>query len=203
MRQITQRISTAFRNGRSLRIDNTYTDGVAIWLFGNKIAEYRSDYNNEPLNGLWITSAGWRTNTTKERLNGLPGVNITQRNHQWYLNGVAWDGNWIHVASAQPQDYAVALDSNDESYDDEFDVTSVWTKEKYSKPIYAVAETTNVAELDNIEGTLTDNGIATKRMESDTQGKYLVHHFVVVKPKDYDNAISIINQLKKLQNEFV
>ena len=196
MRQITRRIAEAFRQGRSLRIDNTITDGRTIRLFGNLIAEYRTDYDNRTLNGLWITLAGWRTRTTMERLNGLPGVSINQRSHQLYLNGIAWDGNWIHVATAQPQDYAVVLDSNDDSYDEDFDVTSVWTKERYSKPINAVAESTTSTDIDELESTLNNEGIDTKRMESDTQGKYLVHYFLVVKPKDYDRATSLLNQTK-------
>jgi hypothetical protein len=195
MRKVTREICTSFLLRQTRRISNSYTDGQALYLFGNKIAEYR-------YNGLWITSAGWRSNTTRERLNGIRGVSIVQRNYNWYLNGHLWDGQWTRVqefsgSNTTEEDHVV-----DTSYV-EFDMTSVWTKGKYSKPIYAVAETTNVAELDNIEGTLTDNGIATKRTESDTQGKYLVHHFVVVKPEDYDKAISIINQLKKFQNEFV
>jgi hypothetical protein len=38
------------------------------------------------------------TTTTKERLNGLNGVNIHQKDFQWYLNGEAWNGVAILVA---------------------------------------------------------------------------------------------------------
>jgi hypothetical protein len=38
------------------------------------------------------------TNTTKERLNGLTGVNIYQTNFQVFLNDKAWDGDWIRIA---------------------------------------------------------------------------------------------------------
>jgi hypothetical protein len=60
-------------------------------LHGNKIAALESDGK------MWISNAGWKSNTTKERLNGLPGVNIYQRNWEWYLNGIQWDGNPIYV----------------------------------------------------------------------------------------------------------
>ncbi len=60
-------------------------------LHGNKIAALESDGK------MWISNAGWKSNTTKERLNGLPGVNIYQRNWEWYLNGNQWDGNPIYV----------------------------------------------------------------------------------------------------------
>ena len=46
---------------------------------------------------LYITSAGWQTVTTKERLNGFPSVNIVQKDFQWFLNGEAWNGGLIRV----------------------------------------------------------------------------------------------------------
>jgi hypothetical protein len=48
---------------------------------------------------MYITDCGWRTRTTKERLNGLEGVNIVQRDFQWYLNGVVWDGSPVFISS--------------------------------------------------------------------------------------------------------
>ena len=46
---------------------------------------------------LWISSAGWKTVTTKERLNGFPSVHIYQHKFEWYLNGQIWDGRKIKV----------------------------------------------------------------------------------------------------------
>ena len=60
-------------------------------LFGNKIAAIEADGR------LWISNAGWDTKTTKERLNGLPGVSIQQKKGEWYLNGNQWDGNPTYV----------------------------------------------------------------------------------------------------------
>ncbi len=87
MKKITSEIVRAFRNGEVKKIGNSYTDGNALFLFDNKIAEFRKGY-------LWITNAGWRSATTKERLNALPGVNIQQSNFVWYLDGKEWDGGW-------------------------------------------------------------------------------------------------------------
>lgn len=68
------------------------TNGIptiaSMYLFGNKIATYHS-----PTNTLEITNCGWFTNTTKERLNGLPGVKIYQAFGNWYLNGEIWNGS--------------------------------------------------------------------------------------------------------------
>ena len=71
MRQITAKICYAFEQGRTLKINNSETDGTSLWLFGNKIAEWRQGE-------IWKTDAGWQSKTTKERLNGLGGVNIVQ-----------------------------------------------------------------------------------------------------------------------------
>jgi len=91
MRQITREVCGAFMSGRAMRKSNTVTDGTSLWLFGNKIAEWRNG-------ALCITNCGWTSNTTKERLNGLHGVHITQRNFEWYLNGTLWDGSWVQVS---------------------------------------------------------------------------------------------------------
>jgi hypothetical protein len=90
MRKITKSIINAFLQGDKLSIDNTTTDGKALFLFGNKIAEKRAD-------GMYITNAGWNTNTTKERLNALPSVHIHQAKGKWFLNGNIWDGKWTKI----------------------------------------------------------------------------------------------------------
>lgn len=82
--------TSAFERGESVKVGNTYTDGKALYLHGNKIAEMR---NGE----LWISNAGWSSNTTKERLNGLDGVSIYQKNYEWFLNDKPWDGSWVNV----------------------------------------------------------------------------------------------------------
>ena len=91
MRQITQKIVTAFEQRRALKIDNSETDGTSLWLFNNKIAEHREG-------GIWITNAGWSSKTTKERLNGLRGVHITQKKGEWYLNGHRCGGEWVYLS---------------------------------------------------------------------------------------------------------
>lgn len=90
MRKITQQITAHFLTCNPANIGNSHTDGKALYLHGNKIAEYRDGQ-------LHITAAGWKTNTTKERLNALPGVSINQKAGQWYLNGEPWDGTWTAI----------------------------------------------------------------------------------------------------------
>ena len=67
------------------KMGNTHTDGQALYLHGNEIARHVDG-------GFTITNAGWFSSTTKERLNGLPDVNISQKAGTWFLNGKEWDG---------------------------------------------------------------------------------------------------------------
>jgi len=97
MKKITRDSVDAFMNARPFRKDNTEVtvlDNVTILkLFGNEIA-YRY---NDPERTLSVTNAGWFSNTTKERLNGIPNVRIHQKNFNWYLNDKEWDGKLIDV----------------------------------------------------------------------------------------------------------
>lgn len=97
MRKITRESIQAFMDARPFSKDNTTIEvlpNVTIMsLFGNRIA-YRY---NDPERTLSITNAGWLSNTTKERLNGIPGVHINQKKGEWYLNGEVWDGKLIDI----------------------------------------------------------------------------------------------------------
>lgn len=96
MRKITQEAVNAFENGYTLYKQNMIVNEHGMFLHGNKIAEYTSLYKdgNKSIN---ITLAGWNTNTTRERLNGLQGVHVTTKQGQAYLNGEKWSGEWITI----------------------------------------------------------------------------------------------------------
>jgi len=97
MRQITQDSVNAFMNAKTFKKANMKVEvlpNVTILKLHNNTIAYR--YNN-PERTLSITNCGWFSNTTKERLNALPNVNIVQRNFVWYLNGKEWDGNKIDI----------------------------------------------------------------------------------------------------------
>jgi hypothetical protein len=51
----------------------------------------------DELGVLSVSNAGWASNTTKERLNGIPGVSVNQKNWNWYLNGNEWSGEWTRI----------------------------------------------------------------------------------------------------------
>lgn len=103
-RKITKESVEAFLAGRKFNKGNMSVDLaehdklVVLKLHGNPIA--RRDLATGKLE---ITNAGWPTVTTRERLNGLPGVRVWQAKHVQYLatfdspSGIEWDGNWIAV----------------------------------------------------------------------------------------------------------
>ena len=97
MRKITKESINAFMNAESFNKANMSVEVLPnvtiLKLHGNAIA-YRY---NDPKRTLSITNAGWFSNTTKERLNGLPGVRISQTNFEWFLNGVRWDSKLIDI----------------------------------------------------------------------------------------------------------
>ena len=103
MRQITIDATNAFNNNRQFKRSNTevrIVDGyngaepdetqIELRLHGNLIA-----WKNNA--GMFISTCGWQSVTTKERLNGLYGVNIYQKNYIWYLNDEAWNGGPIKI----------------------------------------------------------------------------------------------------------
>jgi hypothetical protein len=96
MRQITQKAAKAFFKAEKFSKSNTKVEvlpNVTILKLHNNPIAY---LYNDPQKTLSITAAGWLTNTTKERLNGI-GANIHQKNFVWYLDGKEWDGKLIDI----------------------------------------------------------------------------------------------------------
>jgi hypothetical protein len=97
MRTITQKAVNAFLNAQKFKLSNTKVkvlENVTILLYQDNPIAY---LYNDPQRTLSIQNCGWFSNTTKERLNGLPNVKISQKNFVWYLNGKEWNGNLIDV----------------------------------------------------------------------------------------------------------
>ena len=96
MRKITRLAASSFIAEQPIKIANTRVKRgllgeTFLYLHNNLIA-------HKSITGIWISNAGWQSNTTKERLNGLPGVSIYQKRGRWYLNGEEWNGEWTKVA---------------------------------------------------------------------------------------------------------
>jgi hypothetical protein len=94
MRQITSRAFQAFKTNSDFRLDNTEvttgTDETRLYLHGNCIAKKCRK------SGLVeITTAGWNTPTTKERLKPFAGVHTIK--HELHLEGLPWTGEWTFI----------------------------------------------------------------------------------------------------------
>lgn len=97
MRQITKDSINAFMNDKTFNKQNMSVEilpNVTILKLHDNAIAYRY---NDPERTLSITNCGWKSNTTKERLNALPNVSIQQKNFVWYLNGKEWNGNLIDI----------------------------------------------------------------------------------------------------------
>ena len=92
MKQITREVVNAFIQGYNLDKANMKVSNGKMYLHDNLIAINNGD-------SISITNAGWKSNTTKERLNGLPNVSICQKKGVWYLNDKEWNGEWTDVRS--------------------------------------------------------------------------------------------------------
>lgn len=94
MRKITDEAIDAFVKRKRFKKRNTEVrkeeDAIILLLFNNEIAKIDSD-------GTWVTIAGWNSDTTRERLNGIPGVCISSKKGELILNGHSWDGHWVNI----------------------------------------------------------------------------------------------------------
>lgn len=94
MRNITEQAINAFTKGKPFKKRNTEVrkegDAVILLLYNNEIAKIDGD-------GTWVTDAGWNTNTTRERLNGIAKVHVKSKKNQLTLNGYPWDGSWKNI----------------------------------------------------------------------------------------------------------
>ena len=98
MRQITEQATRAFEQGKNFKQANTQvicdSTGKYLYLWGNLIAQQLSGRNNS----LQVRLCGYNTVTTRERLNGLWGVNISCRKGNAYLNGKPMDNYaWYNI----------------------------------------------------------------------------------------------------------
>lgn len=85
-------VAAAFMQGEHDKQGNYKTNSEGFFLFGKKIAEFRNG-------NLWITDAGYMTNTTARGLNALPGVKVSYKKGVWSLNGAEWNGEWINMGN--------------------------------------------------------------------------------------------------------
>ena len=95
MRKITKESIKAFYNREPFKKSNMIVKNkegkTYLKLFDNTIATL------DEFNELFITTAGWNSVTTRERLNGLSGVRLRTKKEQLYLNNIPWDGKLTNI----------------------------------------------------------------------------------------------------------
>jgi hypothetical protein len=107
-RAITKEAVAAFIAGESFNKANTEVriverpgeTLVELLLHDNPIARR---WGNGLRGGPWteVTTAGWDTVTTRERLNGIPGVSVHRAKSILHLNDKPWHGAWTVVTPTQ------------------------------------------------------------------------------------------------------
>jgi len=95
MSRYVKKVIDSFLEGKPKKVNNAETDGSNLYLHGNKIAKREFD-------GLWITTYGWNTRTTRDRLSMLPSVYVSSRKGQLFLKignneWEKWDGLWKNI----------------------------------------------------------------------------------------------------------
>ena len=95
MRKITKESIKAFYNREPFKKSNMTVENkegkTYLKVFDNVIAIL------DEVNELFITTAGWNSMTTRERLNGLSGVRLGTKKGQLYLNNIPWDGKLTNI----------------------------------------------------------------------------------------------------------
>ncbi len=205
MKQVTQIVIAAFNEGKAKKVGNTHTDGKSLFLHGNKIAEHRDD-------GLYISNAGWFSKTTKERLNGLPDLYISQKKYKWYIHrsteqdsSVEWDGSWVRVNTNTPPQ--VDQSKVGKSYD----LSTHWEGVGYRGATvynYAVASANDTGLWDDspcpsrisqhevgvVYEALKKAGIPSRILTSETSNVFCIKHSVVVPPFYFEKAKEVVDE---------
>ena len=92
MRKITEETHEAFMHRRNYGKDNTTVENengeTYLYIYGHLIV--KTDKGR-----IVITTAGYNTNTTIERLS--PFATIRRAKGQMFINDFEWDGSWIIV----------------------------------------------------------------------------------------------------------
>ncbi len=179
----------AFIQGKKKKQGNGQTDGQSLFLFGNMIAQHRSD-------GLYVTNAGWPTRTTNRWLNQLPNTSVYMHKKKPNLNGAEWDGDFKRVNENQPpKNY---LDHAGEVFDMTCEYIRLDGWRGYSKPIYAIHQEPDTGQWydspypnaeKNIKAKTSElrrNKIPFRVITLNTSNVFCVNHFIVLPPKFYD-----------------
>lgn len=193
----------AFMRGEFMKEHNTETDGMSLFLWGNKIAEHR-------VGGLYITNCGYFTQTTANRLRQIPGVDLKTRrkSDEWTLNGEPWDGGWIQISGPE----STPMIKEPSLVGSLFDLTCEWHSTSgwrgNEEPRFAVCGVSDTgmwddspcrtdvgqAELKIAKGILKKVNIPMKMKTCASSNVFQVLHYIVVPPMYLDTAKELVRE---------
>lgn len=199
--------SVAFSNGIAKKVSTSQSTGRQLFYHGNLIAEWRAD-------GLYISNGGYEgrrgetgSKTTKDRLNAIDGVYITQKNFKWYLNGIEWDGSFVKVDKRTDIPVIDASKDGDVySFETRYVRAGGWSG--YTEYVHAVAGANNTggwddspcpsnvceSELNAIKTELKKHGITVKEKVAETTNVFCVHVYLIPKIKFVQKAREIVKE---------
>ena len=199
-------VPTAFSEGKAKKQGANVSTGNALFYQGNKIAEWKDGKLFISNGGYFPENGATGSKTTKDKLNALPSVRISQTQFKWYLNGKEWDGSWIQIKGAK----APKIDTTKAG--DVFDTSTKYIHSDgwrgYSEPQYAVCGANDTGtqsdspcnsnvckgELDAVTELLQKNGIGVKLVTCQSSNVFCVHHYLVPKVKDFDRAKVLVGE---------
>jgi hypothetical protein len=181
---------------------------INIYLHGNRIATW--DTNTQKIS---ITSAGWQTKTTKDRLNKLlPSGFVSQKKGVWYLNDAEFHDDMI--VPAPPTQFSAGTVGHGISKGKKVYIrTDAWRG--YEMPLYAVAGASDTgmwedspspsdkvdAELQALRSALSEQGIKTRISSTQSSNVFMAKRWIVVdNPDDYERAEEITKEFLKSAN---
>lgn len=193
-----------FAQGKPKKQGFNQSTGEALYYHGNKIAEWRNG-------NLYISNGGYEGNrgetgskTTKDKLNALPGVHVSQLNFKWYLNGTEWDGSWIMVDNVMAPEIDNRKAGNVFCTQMKYIKTDGWWG--FEQPEYAVAGANDTGEWDDspcpssvatkelnaVTKLLEESGIKVKQTLCNTTNVFCVHRYLIPMIKDVEKARVIV-----------
>jgi hypothetical protein len=96
MRKVTRESVNSFNNNVNFKSSNTE---VVVTENSTKLVLHRNviGIKNRKTGVVSVSTCGWNTPTTKERLNGLEGVRVNTKNFELFLNGKSWNGKLTEI----------------------------------------------------------------------------------------------------------
>ena len=94
MRKITEIMSKSFRDWEEKSMSNTVVEYDDKWRITRMFLHWNEIANLDDLGVLRLDNCGWKTNTTKERLNWILEIfdlwHIFQKNYEWFYMSKNW-----------------------------------------------------------------------------------------------------------------